>query len=137
MGLQYINFQPNSYLHSPLLIFCRVQGHPKRPVVRSLADNSSFLAIKSFTSQFDQMNFPFRNSASGLTAQTMKFAHISTTDQNQHCLISPYPERGMVKDSLSSNGITTPTSLAFSFILVSGTPGCTIITLTLGFSKAK
>ena len=55
--------------------------HPIKPLVNTLLDAIfSFLAISSSTSQLDQMNFPFKNSASGLADQTMKEAASSTVE---------------------------------------------------------
>ena len=55
------------------------QGHPSNPKVNcGLASNSSFLAFSSSISQFAQMNFPFKKSASGLVAHTINEAGNST-----------------------------------------------------------
>jgi hypothetical protein len=97
--------------HSPPRSAKHNHGHPKRPVVRSFEEsNCCFFAIKSFTSQFDHMNFPFRNAASGLTAQTMKFS-LNSTINITISIAHSYQHEG--KHSLSSNGITNPTSLPF------------------------
>jgi hypothetical protein len=49
--------------------------HPISPTVScGVVVISSFFAINSSTSQLDQMNLPFKNSASRLADQTMKEA---------------------------------------------------------------
>jgi hypothetical protein len=95
-------------------------GHSRPKVRFGVPSSSSLFALSSSTSQYDQTNFPFKNSASGLASQTKKPAVSSTKSQ-----LFPLLQLFNFRDSPSSKGRINPASIDLLFIADYNTPGCT------------